>query len=102
MDKNEILAFLDNHSEVLRKNFQVRTLALFGSYARNAENSESDIDILVKFEKNTFDNYMELKFFLEDALGRKVDVVLAESLKPRIQPHIMKEAVFAKGLSSLS
>ncbi len=102
MDKNEILAFLDKHSEFLRKNFQVRTLALFGSYARSAENRESDIDILVEFERNTFDNYMGLKFFLEDSLGRQVDVVLAESLKPRIQPQIMKEAVFAKGLSSLS
>ncbi|MEM3149982.1 MAG: hypothetical protein QXT49_03245 [Candidatus Nezhaarchaeales archaeon] len=46
----------------------------------------------------TFDNYMELKFFLEDLLKRKVDLVTYDSLKPRIKPYVMREVEYAKGL----
>jgi len=73
---------------------------LFGSFIRNEQKIESDVDILVEFEKGkkTFDNYMELKFFLEKLLKCKVDLVVSSALKPRIKPYIMKEVKYAKGL----
>ncbi len=53
------------------------------------------MDILVELDQPTFDHYMDLKFFLEDALGRPVDLVLADSLKPRLKPVISSGAVYA-------
>jgi predicted nucleotidyltransferase len=53
------------------------------------------VDLLVELEEPTFDHYMDLKFYLEDLLGRPVDLVLADSVKPRLKPLIAKEAVYA-------
>ncbi|MBE0534571.1 MAG: nucleotidyltransferase family protein [Phycisphaerae bacterium] len=71
----------------------ILSVAIFGSFARNQADEESDIDLLVKFDetKKTFDNFMEVCFLLEDALGRRVELVTEESLSPYLKPHIMKE-----------
>ncbi|MFO7860823.1 MAG: nucleotidyltransferase family protein [Desulfosalsimonas sp.] len=73
--------------------FGVRSIGLFGSFARGEQTDSSDIDILVEFhsEKHTFDNFMEVSFLLEEILGRKVEVVTPEGLSPHIGPHILKE-----------
>ena len=73
--------------------FGVTSLGLFGSFVRGEQTDWSDIDILVEFtpEKHTFDNFMDVSFLLEEALGRKVDVVTPEGLSPHIGPHILKE-----------
>ena len=73
--------------------FGVTSLGLFGSFVRGEQTDSSDIDILVEFtpEKHTFDNFMEVSFLLEEALGRKVDVVTPEGLSPHIGPHFLKE-----------
>jgi predicted nucleotidyltransferase len=61
--------------------FQIKTLALFGSVARNQATTDSALDFLVEFrEAATFDGYMDLKFYLEDLFNRKVDLVSPESL----------------------
>lgn len=54
------------------------------------------MDILVEFEEGykTFDNYMELKFYLEDLFNCKVDLVLKSALKEEIKPHILEEVVY--------
>lgn len=73
--------------------FGVAGLGLFGSFARSEQNDESDIDILVDFEpgKKSFSNFMGLAFFLEDLLGRQVDLVTRESLSRHIGPKILAE-----------
>jgi uncharacterized protein len=79
------------------RSFGVKRIGLFGSYVRGEQKRGSDVDLLVEFEKGTktFDNYMGAKFFLEDLLGRRVDLVISESVKPLIRPHIMKEVLYA-------
>lgn len=74
----------------------VRRCGLFGSFVRGEQKAESDIDFLVEFEpgKKTFDNFMHLAFFLEDILGRKVELVTPESLSPHIGPTILREVEF--------
>jgi len=79
MNKEEILQSLNENSDMIR-GFGVRKLGLFGSYARGNEKEASDIDFLVEFEKKTFDNYMDLKIFLERLFGCKVDLVIAENI----------------------
>ncbi|MBN8656595.1 MAG: nucleotidyltransferase family protein [Anaerolineae bacterium] len=72
----------------------VKSLSLFGSVARGEERKSSDVDILVEFKgKATFDRYMDTKFFLEDLLGRKVDLVTPKAIKPQMKPYIMQDLV---------
>jgi len=75
--------------------FSVRRIGLFGSFARDAAAEKSDIDLLVELEKPTFDHYMDLKFYLEDLFGRPVDLVMSETVKPRLAPFIQREAAYA-------
>ena len=102
MAENEInmiiKVILDNRNKII--NFGVKRLWIFGSYVRGEQKEGSDIDILVEFErgKKTFDNYMDLKFFLEEILGKEVDLITVEALKPRIKNYIWKEAIPVEGL----
>jgi len=101
--KKQILEKIVEEGEQIRK-YGVKKIGLFGSYIREKQKEKSDIDILVEFEKEkiTFDNYMHLKFFLEDLLGRKVDLVILDDLKPQLKPYILKEVEYAaKELKSL-
>jgi predicted nucleotidyltransferase len=76
-----------------RARFGVRELAVFGSVARGDASEASDLDVLVDFVGNaTFDGFMGLKFFLEDTLGVKVDLVTRAALKPRLRVRIEAEA----------
>jgi len=95
LNKNEILEILRTHRDELRKRFGVKSLAVFGSVARGEAGPKSDVDILVEFEgRATFDRYMGLKFFLEDLLGRRVDLVTRKALKPRMRPFVEREAIY--------
>lgn len=76
----------------------VRKLGLFGSYRRGTPTSKSDLDFLVVLERQSFDDYMEVKFFLEDLFDCPVDLVLEETIKPRLRPYILGEVVYAQGL----
>ncbi len=95
MKSDEILDFLKQHKQDLETRFSVIRIGLFGSILRGSATEISDVDILVELAQPTFDQYMDLKFFLEDKLGRPVDLVLADSLKPRLKPIITREAVYA-------
>ena len=75
----------------LAERFSVRSIGVFGSTATGHAKEQSDVDIIVELNQPTFDNYMELKFRLEEVLGRDVDLVLKETLKPRLKPIIEKE-----------
>jgi hypothetical protein len=73
----------------------VRRLGLFGSVVRDQAGPASDIDVLVEFQgAATFDSYMDVKFLLEELLGRPVDLVTRKALRERMKPQIEKEAVY--------
>jgi hypothetical protein len=94
--QEDILKILSEQKQYLVQNFGVEEIALFGSYARGEENEESDIDILVQFKEGykTFDNYMDLKFYLEELFGKTVDLVIKSAIKPRLKPYILEEAKY--------
>ncbi len=96
--QKNIMEQLNYKAEELRRNYTVRSIGLFGSIVRNEADNESDIDILVDFIEPTFDHYMDLKFYLERLFGREVDLVIADSVKPRLKDSIDKEVIYAKGL----
>lgn len=93
-----ILQQLNLKAEELKQTFSVRSIGLFGSLARNEAQSHSDVDILVEFVMPTFDHYMDLKFYLEKLFGSPVDLVVADTVKPRLKPAIQRDVIYAKGL----
>ena len=95
--RHSILKTLAEQREEIRK-FGVRSLGLFGSAARGEATAASDLDFLVEFENPTFDTYMELLEYLEKLFGHPVDLVLANTLKPRLRESILRETVHAQGL----
>ena len=81
----------------LKRRFGISRIGVFGSQITGTACPESDIDILVTFQEGqeTFDNYMDLKFFLEDTFNKKVDLVIEDSIKTRVKERIIQETVFA-------
>jgi len=76
------------------KRYGVQSLAVFGSAARNRLRKRSDVDILVQFNQPTWANYIGLKIYLEDLLGREVDLVTLKGLKPAVRPSVEKDLVY--------
>jgi len=95
LKSDEILDFLKQHKRDLETRFSVKRIGFFGSVLHGSAIGSSDVDILVELAQPTFDHYMDLKFFLEDQLGIPVDLVLADSLKPRLKPIIAREVAYA-------
>ncbi len=94
LNRENVLQTLHLNSDKLQT-FGVKSLAVFGSVARDDVSSQSDVDILVTFEgATTFDKYMDVKIFIEDQLNCAVDLVIAEALHKRIQPFVLQEAVY--------
>jgi predicted nucleotidyltransferase len=93
MPRDEILRTLSEHSANIR-GFGVKSLAIFGSVARDEARPDSDLDVLVEFDPPpTFQRYMDLKFFLEDLVGRPVHLGTPNELKPRIRMQVQREAL---------
>lgn len=92
MSSSEILELLRAHAEEIRVCFRVRSLSVFGSVARGEADENSDIDCLVAFVGPAdFDGFMELKAYLEDLTGRRVDLVTDKALRPRVRKVIAGE-----------
>ncbi|MCL2502824.1 MAG: nucleotidyltransferase family protein [Bacteroidales bacterium] len=91
--KNTILSIIHTHKPQLEL-YGVNRIGLFGSYARNEQHPQSDIDILVDFEpeKETFSNFMSLCNYLEDLfVDEKIEVVTVNGLSPYIGKYILEE-----------
>jgi hypothetical protein len=95
--RETVLQKLEENRDTIR-GFGVKRLGLFGSCARGEATEVIDLDFLVELEKKSFDAYMDLKDFLEEMFGCKVDLVMKEALKPRLREPILKETVYAQGL----
>ncbi|HEX8272358.1 MAG TPA: nucleotidyltransferase family protein [Longimicrobiaceae bacterium] len=92
MRRDEALRMLREHRAELEA-LGVRSLALFGSVARDEAGPESDVDLLVDLDAPTFSGYMDAKFYLEDLLCRKVDLVTEDGLRPRVRPYVERDLI---------
>jgi predicted nucleotidyltransferase len=94
--KNKIMEKLKKHLPEIKTRFKVKEIGIFGSQIRNESKRKSDVDILVEFEEGgeTFDNYMDLKFFLEDIFQTKVDLVIKDTLREEIKEDILSEVKY--------
>ncbi len=94
MNRQETLDTLRAHKPVLAERFGVADLALFGSFARDRATADSDVDILVRFDgPATAERYFGAQFYLEDLLGRSVDLVTEKALRAEIRPYVERDAV---------
>ena len=93
--KSEVVARLREH-ESRMKELGVKKIGIFGSFVRDEATLHSDVDVLVEFDPNrkTFDNFMELSFFLEDMFQRHVEVVTTIGLSPHVGPRILKSVEY--------
>ncbi len=91
------IELLKEHENVIKEKYHVKKIGIFGSFARSEAREDSDIDVLVEFESGckTFDNFMDLKFYLEDVFSRKVDLVTIEALRPQLKENILREVSYA-------
>ncbi|WP_196121306.1 nucleotidyltransferase family protein [Anaerobacillus alkaliphilus] len=99
LSQQEILEELSKNLKEWKDKYGVKRIALFGSYTREEQTETSDIDLLVEFKENamTFDNYMDLKFALEDIFQKQVDLVIFDDIKPALKPIIIRSAKYAEG-----
>lgn len=89
--KEEIKRILFENRNILSK-YKVKSIALFGSYARNEQREDSDIDFLVDFEEPTYDNLLNLVLALEKLFEKNVEVIPEGGLSPYIEPFVKEEA----------
>jgi predicted nucleotidyltransferase len=94
--KQDILNVLEQNRTRLQS-LGAKKIGLFGSFVRGEQRPDSDIDLLVEFEpgQKTFDNFIELSFFLEEVLQHRTELVTVESLSPYLGPYILREVEYA-------
>ncbi|MBW7988630.1 MAG: nucleotidyltransferase family protein [Planctomycetes bacterium] len=94
MDRQTVLMRLKENLEQIRLRFSVERLSVFGSVIRDKASEDSDVDVLVAFEKKAnLDVFMDLKFYLEELLGMGVDLVTDKALRPQVRRAIEQEMV---------
>ena len=94
LGRNKVLQTLRAHKSTLAGQYGVTSLTLFGSFARDEASATSDLDILVRFDgPATSRAYFGVQFYLEDLLGRRVDLVTEKALRAELRPHVEREAI---------
>lgn len=93
----DVLKALKSREDEIKRRFGIKKIGVFGSFVRGEERERSDVDVLVEFRAghSTFDNYMELKFFLEKLFGRRVDLITSASVRPQFRRTILGEVAYA-------
>jgi predicted nucleotidyltransferase len=90
----KILEILRQQIPMLAERYGVETLEVFGSYVRSEQKKDSDLDVLVTFKEDpSLLTYIAIENYLSDLLGIKVDLVMKDSLKPKIGQQILREAI---------
>jgi uncharacterized protein len=94
LNSKEIIKKIKEKSKDIKK-YNVKKIGLFGSFAKNKQHKKSDIDIIVNFNEETFDNYMDLLFLLEKMFKRKIDLVIEKDLHPELN-YVKNEAKYVR------
>ena len=92
--RKEIEKKLKRHKQTIIKRFNVKKIGFFGSYACGEESEASDVDILVEFHENIGWEFFDVKEYLEEILGKRVDLVTVQALKRQLKKEILQEVVY--------
>lgn len=89
-----VLKNIEAHKDEIKRKFSVESLAIFGSVSRGTAAPDSDIDVLVTFKTTPgIFGFIDLKQYLESVVGRSVDLVTDNALKPQLRDQILKDAI---------
>ena len=94
INKTDILNKLIDLKPILQRDYSVKEIGLFGSFSDESFTDDSDIDLLVEFEKPIGWKYFSLEIYLEDIFGRKIDLVTKNALKEQIKDRILKQVKY--------
>ena len=95
MQRAQVIAILNKHRNILSEHYRVKSLALFGSVARDEASANSDVDLLVDFDRPVgLFGLFALQDYLETILGCSVDLGTPNSLKPRIREKVLSESMY--------
>ncbi len=95
MELQKNLRIINAHRRILKKKYHVGQIGIFGSVAKGVSRAKSDVDIVVQLSKPIgMFQFLELEEYLGDMLGKKVDLVTKQSLKPLIKEEILRTAVY--------
>ena len=95
MDKDNIKKEITDQLPYLAEKYNVKRLGIFGSVARGDSKKDSDVDILVEFKSPVgFFDFIMLENYLTESLGRKVDLVTKEALKPLIRDDVLNDVIY--------
>lgn len=92
--RDEVINCLKANKEELQKKFPLKSIALFGSYARNEQTDESDIDVMVEFSEPVGFEFIDLMEELEQMLNHKIDLISRKGLKTHYLPYIDSDAIY--------
>ena len=96
LSKYEIISFIKAEKSFLKENFGVLNIGLFGSYAKDQQTPDSDIDFLVEFAEPRFEWVAGLKVYMEKKFDRKIEIIRKRTLdKSRFFEHIEQEIIYA-------
>jgi hypothetical protein len=90
----EIKRVLNQHKKEIEERFKVKSIAIFGSYARGEQRENSDIDILVEFKEPVGFLFFHFADFLEEILGMKVDLITYDAIKPERRKYILRNLIY--------
>ena len=92
--KNDILNKLNDLKPILYRDYYVKQIGLFGSFSDDTYSDDSDIDLLVEFEKPIGWKYFSLEIYIENVFGRKIDLVTKNALKEQIKDRILNQVKY--------
>lgn len=91
----DIKQTLAQSKALLQENYRITQIGIFGSYARGEQTEQSDVDVLIDYEQApTLFKLVELRHYLSEVMGMKVDVVTKNGLKPRIRDRVLSEVIY--------
>ena len=93
MTREDVLTILRKHKPDLQKKYPLASIELFGSYARNEQTSESDVDVIVEFHEPVGIEFVDLLIELETILGKPVDLISKKTMRPKLKPFIEPDLI---------
>lgn len=93
MTREDVLIILRKHKPELQKKYPLASIELFGSYARNEQTPESDVDVIVEFNEPVGIEFVDLLIELETILGKPVDLISKKTMRPKLKPFIEPDLI---------
>ena len=93
MTREDVLTILRKHKPDLQKKYPLASIELFGSYARNEQTPESDVDVIVEFNEPVGIEFVDLLIELETILGKPVDLISKKTMRPKLKPFIEPDLI---------